>query len=62
MDEEPTFIIRAGEPGAAKALRAMAASVRVTNPTRAAEIDKAAAVFEQHASRKRPGAGFIPRR
>ena len=63
MSEEPTFTIRAGEPGAAKALRQMAASIRVTNPARADEIDKAAAAFDKHnASRARPGVGYTPHR
>lgn len=63
MTEEPTFTLRAGEPGAAKALRTMAAAVRVTDPARASIIDQAAAAFEQFASRGRAGAGgFIPKR
>ena len=62
MQDEPTFTIRASDPGAAKALRQLAAEVRVTNPTRAAEIDALATGFAEFASRRRQGAGFIPKR
>lgn len=62
MSDEPTFTIRASEPGAVKALQTLAANVRAVNPSRAEEIDKAAAAFAAHASRSRPGAGFIPKR
>lgn len=58
----PHFTIEASQPGAAKALRVMAAAIRVTNPPRAAEIDKIAAEFEAYASRRRDGAGFIASR
>lgn len=62
-DAEPTFTIRASMPGAAKALRTIAANVRTTNHAQADEIDLAATAFERHLqSRTRPGAGYIPKR
>lgn len=62
MADEPQFTIRASDPGASKALRTIAASVRVTNPARAAEIEQHAQAFEAFAARRRPGAGFVPSR
>lgn len=60
--EEPQYTIRASDPGAAKALRSIAAATRVTNPARATEIEEHAKAFDQFTSRARPGAGFTPSR
>lgn len=62
MADEPQFTVRASDPGASKALRTIAANVRVTNPSRAQEIEEHAQAFDAYAARRRPGAGFVPKR